>query len=270
MARDRTTGGEGLSAGRGGYGERAQTAEAAETADRAQGANSALAAPDRRQSGLPAPRVRMDMHMHTRRSSDSLSEPVAVVRAALSRGVHVVCITDHNRISAAQELKERFPENVIVGEEVKTAEKVDVIGLYVSELIPRGTPARETCARIKAQGGVVYVPHPYAPGKGGNGAILEVIEDLVDAVEGFNGRIHDPELNRRAVEWATARGKPLGAGSDAHTLFEVGRTYVELPPFDDTPAGLLAALREGTLHGFYSSRLVHLASTWAKVRKALP
>lgn len=225
-------------------------------------------APDERrprQSG----RIRLDMHMHTRLSSDCLSDPAAVVHAALARGVHRVCVTDHNRISAAQELKETFPDQVIVGEEVKTAENVDVIGLYIGELVPKGTPARETCERIRAQGGLVYMPHPYAPGKGGGGAILDVIGDLVDAVEGFNGRIHDPELNRRAVEWGRVHGKPLGAGSDAHTLFEVGRTYVEVPPFEDTPQGLLAALREGTLHGFYSSRAVHLASTWAKLRKAL-
>jgi hypothetical protein len=210
------------------------------------------------------------MHMHTRRSGDCLSDGEAVVRAALGRGVHRVCITDHDEISAALELKARFPQNVIVGEEVKTAEKVDIIGLYVQERIPGGTPARETCERIRAQGGLVYVPHPYAPGKGGNGAILDVVEELVDAVEGFNGRIHKPELNQRAVDWARARGRPLGAGSDAHALFEVGRTYVEVPPFEDTPAGFLEALRHGTLHGFYSSRAVHLISTWAKVRKALP
>ncbi len=207
------------------------------------------------------------MHMHTRRSADSLNDPLAVVRSALARGVDRVCITDHNEIAAALELKARFPAHVIVGEEVKTAEKVDIIGLYIGERIPKGTPARETCERIRAQGGIVYVPHPYAPGKGGNGAILDVIEDLVDAVEGFNGRIHRAELNERAVAWARARDLPLGAGSDAHALFEVGRTYVEVPVFEDTPAGLLAALRQGTLHGFQSSPAVHLVSTWAKVRK---
>ncbi len=215
-------------------------------------------------------RVRVDMHMHTRLSSDSLSDPEAVVRTALGRGIHVVCITDHNEIAAAQELKARYPAHVIVGEEVKTAERVDIVGLFLSEKIPKHTPARETCQRIRAQGGIVYVPHPYAPGKGGGGAILQVVEDLVDAVEGFNGRIHDPALNELAVSWARERNLPLGAGSDAHALFEVGRTYVDVPAFPDTPAAFLAALRDGHLHGFQSARAVHLVSTWAKVRKSLP
>lgn len=207
------------------------------------------------------------MHLHTRRSHDSLNDPDAVIRAAEERGIGRLCITDHNEISAAQELASRYPDRIIVGEEVKTGEGVDVIGLFLSEVIPKGTPARETCERIKAQGGLVYVPHPFAGGKGGGGRILPEIEEFVDAVEGFNGRIHLERLNDRAVAWARARDLPLGAGSDSHTLFEVGRTYVEVPPFEDEPQSFLAALRQGTLHGFYSSYAVHLASTYAKLRK---
>jgi predicted metal-dependent phosphoesterase TrpH len=180
-----------------------------------------------------------------------------------------VCVTDHNEIAAALELRARYPERIIVGEEVKTAEGVDIIGLYISELIPRGTPALETCRRIHEQGGIVYVPHPFASGKGGGGRILEEIEDQVDAVEGFNARLHDQALNERAVAWAEARGRPLGAGSDAHTLPEVGRAWVEVPPFDDHANGFLAALAQGRIQGMSSPRTVHLASTWAKLHKQL-
>jgi len=213
--------------------------------------------------------LRIDMHLHTSRSFDSLSDPDAVVRVAVARGLDRICVTDHNEISAALELKERYPDRVIVGEEVKTAEGVDIIGLYLRERIPKGTPARETCERIRAQGGLVYVPHPFAGGKGGGGAILPQIEDLVDAVEGFNARIHFRRLNEAAVAWAGERGLALGAGSDAHTLREVGRAYVEVPHFEDEPRAFLAALRASRIHGRLSSWLVHLGSTYAKVRKRL-
>ncbi|HEX7119162.1 MAG TPA: PHP domain-containing protein [Longimicrobiales bacterium] len=212
-------------------------------------------------------RVRVDMHLHTRCSYDCLSDPDAVVERAAARGVDRICVTDHNEIETALRLKERYPDRIIVGEEVKTAEGVDIIGLYIAERIPKGTPARETCARIREQGGIVYVPHPFIGGKGGGGRLLEEIGDVVDAVEGFNGRIHLQRLNDRAVAWARARGLPLGAGSDAHTLLEVGRTYVEVPPFDDTPAAFLAALRDGRIHGRLSSVVVHVASTYAKLHK---
>jgi predicted metal-dependent phosphoesterase TrpH len=216
-----------------------------------------------------AGRMRIDMHLHTRASFDCLADPRAVMECALRGGIDRICVTDHNEISAAVELHSEYPDRVIVGEEVKTAEGVDVIGLFLLERIPKGTPARQTCERIREQGGLVYVPHPFAGGKGGGGRILGEIQDLVHVVEGFNARIHKPELNQRAQQWAEARNLPVGAGSDAHTLREVGRAWVELPEFETTPASLLQALRSGSIHGTLSSHVVHVASTWAKARKWL-
>lgn len=210
-------------------------------------------------------RLRVDMHIHTRISFDCRSDPESVMERALEVGLGRVCITDHNEIEAALQLADRYPNRVIPGEEVKTAEGVDITGLYLSEWIPRGTPARETCERIREQGGLVYVPHPFAGGKGGGGRILSEIEDLVHIVEGFNARLHDARLNERAVAWAGARGLPLGAGSDAHTLGEIGNAWVDLPPFDNDPRSFLAALEHGRLHGHEASRLVHVASTVAKL-----
>ena len=215
-------------------------------------------------------RIRIDLHLHTSASFDCLSAPERVLEQARERGLDRIAITDHNELRAALAMKQRHPDRIVVGEEVRTAEGVDVIGFFLTALIPKGTPARETCTRIHDQGGVVYVPHPFAAGKGGGGRILEQIADLIDAVEGFNGRLHDPALNQRAVAWARAHDKPLGAGSDAHTLDEVGRTFVELPAFTDDATSFLAALRAGTLHGATAPRRVHLASTWAKLRKKLP
>jgi len=216
------------------------------------------------QSGL-----RIDLHVHTARSHDCLSDPAAVVRAAMAAGLDRVCITDHNALDTALRLRDRHPALVIPGEEVRTAEGVDIIGLFLSEPIPKSTPARETCERIRAQGGVVYVPHPFAPGKGGGGRILAVIADLVDAVETFNARLHDPALNARAEAWAAERELPGGGGSDAHTLREIGRAWVEVPALEDGPTGLIAALKQGRVHGRESSRAVHLASTWAKLAKRI-
>ena len=209
--------------------------------------------------------LRVDMHIHTRSSYDCLSDPETVLERAEARGLHRVCITDHDEVRAALDLAERYPDRVIPGEEIRTAEGVDIIGLYVREWIPKGTPARETCTLIREQGGLVYVPHPFAGGKGGGGRILPEIEDLVDIMEGFNARIHDAALNDRAQAWARARGLPLGAGSDAHTLGEVGNAWVQVPAFNNEPSSFRAALHRGTIHGTEASRLVHVASTLAKL-----
>jgi predicted metal-dependent phosphoesterase TrpH len=209
------------------------------------------------------------MHLHTKHSFDCLSEPERVIQAADARGIDRICVTDHNEIAAALHLKSLFPQRVIVGEEVKTAERVDVIGLYLKERIPKGTPARRTCELIHEQGGIVYMPHPFASGKGGGGALLEELAELIDAVEIFNARLHRAELNERAAAWAGQRGLPGGGGSDAHTLAEVGRAFAQVPPFADEPQAFLQALRAGRVHGQTTPRSAHIASVYARVHKSV-
>ena len=159
-------------------------------------------------------------------------------------------------------------DNVIA--QVRTAEGIDVIALYLHTVIPKGTPARVTCDRIREQGGLVYLPHPYAGGKGGGGKLADALAPHVDVVEVFNGRLHDPRENQLAGALAERHGKRRGAGSDAHTVGEVGRSWVELPAHPNRPDALMAALPRGRIHGTTSARWVHLASTWAKVRHRLP
>jgi len=123
--------------------------------------------------------LRIDMHLHTHASWDCLSDPEKVLEKALARGLDRIAITDHDRIWAAREMARRYPDRIIAGEEVKTAEGIDVIGLYLKEEIPGGTPAREVCARVREQGGLVYLPHPYARGKGGSGRYAEELAWLL-------------------------------------------------------------------------------------------
>ena len=234
--------------------------------------------PDRAEEPAAPPRwddtpgpgwMRVDLHLHTRSSWDCLSDPEALLARAEERGVTRLAFTDHNTLSGALEWSQRHPERVIPGEEVKTAEGIDVIGLYLHEEIPKGTPAREVVDRVREQGGITYLPHPYASGKGGGGRYAEELAPLMDVVEVFNGRLHPGRLNAPAVDLARRYRRLRGAGSDAHTVAEVGGAYVELPVHPNTPAGLRAALSRGRPAGRTASNLVHLASTWAKVRKRL-
>jgi predicted metal-dependent phosphoesterase TrpH len=216
----------------------------------------------------PARTLRVDMHCHTRLSFDSLSAYEGVLATARARGIDRLCVTDHNEVDAALRLHAEDPELVMVGEEVKTAEGADIIGIFLTERIPKRTPARETCERIRAQGGVVYMPHPFDTRRSGGAALLDELEELVDVVEAHNSRTWRPELNRRGEEWALAHGKPLGAGSDAHTLREIGRGFVEVPHFEPNRDSFLVALRAGRVAGREcSSPFCSLFSTYAKIHK---
>jgi len=214
--------------------------------------------------------LRMDLHLHTEASWDCLSDPEAVLARARALGYGRIAITDHNRLGLALRMAAAHPEAIVPGEEVKTAEGVDVIGLYLTEEIPKGTPAEKTIAWIRAQGGIPYLPHPFAGGKGGGGRLADVLAPLCDVVEVFNARLHDPTANPRAEALAIRQGKVIGAGSDAHTVREIGNAFVEVAPHPNRPEALLSALKHARAGGREASRLVHLASTWAKVRKKLP
>jgi dephospho-CoA kinase len=231
--------------------------------------DSALLLKELRAKSTAAP-LRIDLHLHTAGSWDCLSDPEAVLARALEMGLGRIAITDHNKLHVALRMAEAHPEHIIPGEEVKTAEGIDVIGLYLSEEIPKGTPARRTIELIREQGGIPYLPHPYASGKGGGGALADVLAPLCDVVEVFNARLHSPRPQQLAEGLAERHGRLCGAGSDAHTVGEVGTTYVEVPTHPNRPDALLAALRTGSTTGRSSSHLVHLASTWAKIRKKLP
>jgi len=214
--------------------------------------------------------MRLDLHMHTAASFDCLSDPDAVLARALERGMGRIAVTDHNELRAALELHGRHPDLVIPGEEVKTAEGIDVIGLYLREAIPKGTPAAEVCARVREQGGLVYLPHPFARGKGGSGRHAEALADRLDIVEVFNARLHPGHLNEPAETFAERHGLVRAAGSDAHTVGEVAGAWVEVPRHPNEPQALLEALRLARVRGRTTPWAVHLASTWAKVRKRLP
>jgi predicted metal-dependent phosphoesterase TrpH len=209
------------------------------------------------------------MHTHTGRSFDCLTDPQAYLRAVHARRIDRVFLTDHNAIDAAQRLHAEAPDTVLVGEEVKTREGFDLIGLFLTELVPRGTGAREAAERIRDQGGVVYLPHPFDSRRSGAGPRhAEMLLDLIDVVEVHNARCFRAATNSEALLWARRFGKLAGAGSDAHTAAEIGNGFVEMPDFEPNRESFLAALAEGELRGSVrSSPIYRVASTYAKLHK---
>jgi len=221
-----------------------------------------------RRAGAPPVTWRVDLHAHTSASRDCLTSPAELVRAAREAGLDRIAVTDHDEIDGAFAARELDPELVIVGEEVRTAEGLDLIGLFLERHIAPGADFRRTAEAIRAQGGVVYLPHPFDARRGTDEAFLAGVADCVDAVEGINARIHDPERNERARTWAREQELPLGAGSDAHLRREIGAARCVVPPFSG-PESFLASLRAGSIEGRASSPLVHVGSTWAKIWKRL-
>jgi len=196
--------------------------------------------------------VRVDMHSHTMWSGDSTTTPEELVEGIEAAGIDVLCITDHNALRGAEELQDRLPCRVVLGEEVKTYVG-EIIGLFLTERIPGSLPPVEVCERIRAQGGIVYIPHPFDPMRNclQEPVLVDLVErGLVDAIETWNGKTSLVHLQRRAAEFAAEVGLPGGGGSDAHVAEAIGAAYVEMPDFTDA-ASFLAALPQGRVVGHH-------------------
>jgi predicted metal-dependent phosphoesterase TrpH len=205
-----------------------------------------------RSAAAPAGWVRVDCHLHTVASGDAVLTLEQLAGRAGEAGLDVVCITDHNEISAAvRAAGQNLGVRVIVGEEIRTPDG-DIIGLFLTERVPYVLPVAEVVTRIRSQGGLVYAPHPFDEGRSSLGRVLPALcaAGAVDIVEVFNAKIADQSLNRRAAELAAAYALPGGAGSDAHDAPGVGAAYLEMPDFDG-PAGFLAALAHARVTGEY-------------------
>ncbi|MDR2987026.1 MAG: PHP domain-containing protein [Nocardiopsaceae bacterium] len=197
--------------------------------------------------------VRVDCHLHTAASGDAVTSVDEVAERAAAEGIGVVAITDHNetRAALAAAAERDYGVRVIVGEEIRT-QAGEIIGLFLTERIPYVLPAEEAVARIRAQGGLVYLPHPFDPLRGslGTAAGRLCAQGMADIVEVFNAKIADQDLNTSAVKLAERWGLPGGAGSDAHDPAGIGAAYLEMPDFDG-PASFLAALATARLAGEY-------------------
>jgi predicted metal-dependent phosphoesterase TrpH len=125
--------------------------------------------------------------------------------------------------------------------------------------------------RIKEQGGIVSIPHPFDRFRRHviNRDALEEIIPHADIVEAFNSRNNLAADDRKAAEFAREHGKLTSGVSDAHTAIELGRTYVEMPEFDGTPGDFIRALGQGRIVGRRMSPFIHVATTLTRLKKRL-
>ena len=213
----------------------------------------------------------MDMHTHSEYSPDSRTPLAAQVAALSAARIDVVCATDHNTIEGALRLRELAPDRlrVIVGEEVSTRDG-EIIGLFLEKPIPRDLSGEETIARIKDQGGVVSVPHPFSRNRMRHirREALERLWQQVDCVEIFNAREAFAGDNRRAEAFARERSIPGAAGSDAHRASEIGRAFIEVDEFAGRE-DFVEALRGGVVTGRLTGSAIHLATRYDVFRKWL-
>ncbi|MGB9636819.1 MAG: PHP domain-containing protein [Thermoplasmata archaeon] len=167
--------------------------------------------------------MKVDMHVHTMYSLDSDIEIKILMKAAKKFGFGVG-IVDHNSIKggiAAQKMAKEKGVVIVPGIEVSTKEG-HVIGYNLTENIPPGLSAVETVERIHGAGGFVVIPHPFRM-VSGVGSIVKTLP--CEGIEVQNSR-NNASANQKARDIAELRKKGISAGSDAHSIAEVGSSYI--------------------------------------------
>jgi predicted metal-dependent phosphoesterase TrpH len=208
--------------------------------------------------------------MHTDASHDCQVTPELLLEHAEAEGLGAIAITDHNVFSGAREaVRLAAGGNLVVipGEEVKTDNQGEVIGLFLQEEIPRGMTFGETIAAIKEQGGLVYLPHPFDRMHAiADAATLHRYLGEIDVFEVYNARLLFETYNDEALRFARKYNLTMGAGSDAHVLQGVGTGAVRMRRFDG-PDEFLLSLRSAEILRRPKSLLYLQSLKWAAQAK---
>ncbi len=207
--------------------------------------------------------VSVELHLHTCGSEDSLVKVDRLLAHCERIGLDKVAITDHNSIEQAKIAHQKYPDRVIIGEEIETTQG-EILGYFMKEWVPPHLSPMETIKRLRDQGAVISVSHPFDIHRSSPWTEdqLTAIVPYIDAIEVFNARCMTQKPNQQADAFAREHGLSGTVGSDAHSIWEVGRAVLEMAEFSgaaEFKTGLVNAEVKATL----SPACVHLFSRFA-------
>jgi predicted metal-dependent phosphoesterase TrpH len=190
----------------------------------------------------------VELHAHSALSYDGRDPIELLLEQAEAVGLDALAVTDHDEIDASLEAAAKAREYGLVGVpgmEVSSAAG-HVLALGVEELIPAGLAYGETLERIREQGGIAVVPHPFQKSRHGVAANVSRGQlASADAVEVYNSRLFTGRSNRQAERFADRHDLPMTAGSDAHIAEMVGQAVTEVDAYHRSVEGILDGIVEG-------------------------
>jgi len=190
-------------------------------------------------------RLRIDLHLHTVHSSDSCISVDEAIRRCRAARLDGFAVTDHDTLSGIPEAVERRGDLVVVPGVEVSAHGAHILALGVSKPVPPGLPIAETVERIREQGALAIIAHPYSTFKTWvnrrelEGAGLDAVEVANSAQFPYGWML------KRNVALAERLGLPQTGGSDAHIPEAVGRAYTVIEADSRDAKGVLHAIRGG-------------------------
>ena len=209
-----------------------------------------------------------ELHCHSGYSrgrkipTEALASPGEIVNRAKQLGIGGIAITDHDSVNSWKEgaLEARKQGILFIPASEISSSNGHILGFGLTEAVRPGLGVGETVDRIRAQGGIAVAAHPFdIKGDGIKYGIRKT-----DAVEAFNAVALDRLTNRFCERKARKLGKPMIAGSDAHTLDMIGTAPNMIN--EDTLEGVLKKIKSGKVR--YLKRYVPVkeAIYWSRER----
>ncbi len=214
--------------------------------------------------------MKFDLHTHTYYSDDAATSPEDMVIAAKQKGMDGIAVTDHNMIKAWKRsiaAGKKHGVMIIKAEEIKVfhdGRKLgEVIALFLNEEIKPGEVG-EVKDKIKAQGGIMVVAHPFDKFRN-NFKDIDAHKKHFDGVEAFNARVITTRFNDKARAFAEKNGFGVTGGSDGHCRLEIGNAYTvaDITRTEDLAKAIKS--RKTQAFGKKTNPLIHTLSTMAKL-----
>ncbi len=196
-------------------------------------------------------KYKIDLHVHSKYSGDTDSEPEEAILRAIERGLHGIVFTEHYSYEASEPvegLKEKYRDSILIfrGVEFSTEEGHCLIyGVNTDVLSIKHASVKEVIPVVHQAGGVVIPSHPYRS-VNSLGDLVRNVKGLC-ALEGYNGcNMH--AYNKKAIAAAKALKLPYVGGSDAHAPQDVGSCFTEFASVV-TQDNLIEVLKAGKYRG---------------------
>ena len=200
---------------------------------------------------------KIDLHVHTKYSGDTDSEPEEAILRAIELGLHGIAFTEHYSYKASkpvESLREKYKDRILIfrGVEFSTEEGHCLIyGVDTDALSMKHASVIDVIPVVHQAGGVVIPSHPYRTVN----SLGELVRNVpgICALEGYNGcNMH--AYNKKAIAAAKALSLPFIGGSDAHAPRDVGSCYTE---FEEvvTQDNLVERLKAGKYRGIDTRKI---------------
>jgi predicted metal-dependent phosphoesterase TrpH len=194
---------------------------------------------------------KVDLHIHTKYSGDTYSEPEENVLHAINSNLYGIAFTEHYSYEASEHaeiLREKYKGRIMILRGVEFSAQEGhclVFGVNTDSLSIKNAPVEELIKIVGEHGGVIIPSHPFR----GNNSLDDKIRHIkgISAIEGCNGYSHHSQ-NVKAIEMAKSLNLPYTGGSDSHEPGEVGACYTEF--YDKvTHDNFLSLLKAGNYIG---------------------